>query len=343
MKISFKKLLVTAFTLIIFTGCQQKDSSNLNNVNSEKLPDQEGWNSTITATTNGRITARINYGYMKKFNKKKLVFFEDGITIDFFNEEGQHTSKLTSQKGKLDEKTNNVEAYENVVLVSDSGYTLQTEKLWWDNTIEKVISDQFVTITTIENDTLHGVGFESDRTLVNWTINEVRGKTAKNFDLNFTKEKPLSGDAAKKEETQITNEKGQVIATIKYSTKQSNDEKKELCFNEGIIVDFFDDAGQHITKLTADEGKLKTTNNIEAYGHVAVVSDSGLTLKTEQLKWDNANKKFISDQFVTITTAELVKFTGIGFESDKTLLNWMIKEVSADTTENSALQNKITK
>ena len=137
---------------------------------------------------------------MKRYNKKKVAYFDEGIVVDFFDENGQHTSKLTSNKGKLDENTNNVEAYENVVVVSDSGITLETEKLWWDNALEKVISDQFVTITTIENDTLYGVGFESDQTLSNWKISEVRGKTYKKFDLDFNKKKTSESDSTIKEE-----------------------------------------------------------------------------------------------------------------------------------------------
>ena len=205
-----KKLLTLIFFLIAVWGCQQKGSSNFNKVDTKLLPDQEGWNSTIIATTNGQVTASIKYGYMKKYNKKKLVFFEEGVTVDFYNNEGEHTSKLTSEKGKLDENTNNVEAYENVVLVSDSGYTLKTEKLWWDNVVEKVISDQFVTITTIDKDTLYGVGFESDRTLVNWAINEVRGKTDKKFDLNLKKEKLSPSDTTQTEVTRVTDSEEQV-------------------------------------------------------------------------------------------------------------------------------------
>jgi len=205
-----KKLLIVVFFSIVVWGCEQKGSSNSNKVDTKILPDQEGWNSTIIATTNGQVTASIKYGYMKKYNKKKIVFFEEGVIVDFFNNEGEHTSKLTSEKGKLDENTNNVEAYENVVLVSDSGYTLKTEKLWWDNVVEKVISDQFVTITTIDKDTLYGVGFESDRTLVNWKINEVRGKTDKKFDLNLKNEKLMLSDTTQKEETRITDFEKQV-------------------------------------------------------------------------------------------------------------------------------------
>ena len=187
----FNIFLIISF--LIF-GCQQKNETNVNDVDTSKLPDQEGWNSTLIATKSGQVSAIIKYGYMKRFNKKKIVYFEDGVHVDFYNAVGEHTSKLTSNKGKLDENTNNVEAHENVEVVSDSGITLKTEKLWWDNTLEKVVSDQFVTITTTEKDTLYGIGFESDQTLSNWIIKEVKGKTDKKFNLELDKQKSTTPD-----------------------------------------------------------------------------------------------------------------------------------------------------
>ena len=198
---SIKNKLLILFIPILIWGCQQKNDSNLNNnTNKANFPDQESWNSTLIATNKGQVTATIKYGHMTRFNKKRLVLFDEGIVVDFFDENGQHTSKLTSIKGKLDEKTNNVEAYDSVDVVSDSGITLITDKLWWDNAIEKIVTDQFVTITTVENDTLYGVGFESDQTLSNWMIKEPRGKTDKQIDLSFKKRKSLNSDSTQKEE-----------------------------------------------------------------------------------------------------------------------------------------------
>jgi len=122
---------------------------------------------------------------MERYNKRKIVNFSDNVLVDFYDEMGNHTSQLTSDKGRLNESSNNVEAFGNVVVVSDSGITLQTEKIWWDNATEKVVSDQFVTITTAEQDTLYGVGFESDQNLSNWIIKEVRGKTQKSLDISL--------------------------------------------------------------------------------------------------------------------------------------------------------------
>jgi len=183
----FFKLLI--LILLLISGCRREDNAVNNHPNNLEFPDQESWNSKLTTTKNGQVTAIINYGHMRRFNKNQSVLFDEQIEIDFFDRNGNHSSRLTSNKGMMNEKEDKVIAYENVVVVSDSGINLKTEKLWWDNAIEKVVTDQFITITTDKNDTLYGVGFESDQKLSNWMIKEVRGKTDKNIDLKFKKRK----------------------------------------------------------------------------------------------------------------------------------------------------------
>jgi len=116
--------------------------------------------------------------------------------IDFFDTEGEHNSKLTSVNGRLNEATNDIEAFGNVVVISDTGITLQTERLRWDNNIEKIISNEFVTIITADQDTFFGKGFESDQNLNNWRILDFSGKTSRGFDLNFQlKKESAAGDS----------------------------------------------------------------------------------------------------------------------------------------------------
>ena len=186
MKPLFKNMLM--LTIILFycfssSTCQKNDESGTAKTTETEYPDQEGWNSTMTSTKEGILSAVIQYGHMKRFKKSKVVEFDGGIKIDFYDENGNHTSQLTSVRGKLNEGTNDIEAMENVVVVSDSGINLKTEQIWWDNSVEKVVTDKYVTITTNKNDTLYGFGFESDQYLDNWSIRKVSGKAGRGLDL----------------------------------------------------------------------------------------------------------------------------------------------------------------
>ena len=61
-----------------------------------------------------------------------------------------------------------------VVVVSDSGTTVTTEKLYWDNKRRKVHSDLFVRVVS-PREIIQGVGFEADENLDNYTIYKTSG------------------------------------------------------------------------------------------------------------------------------------------------------------------------
>ena len=67
-----------------------------------------------------------------------------------------------------------MKAIGNVVAISDSGITLYTDTLYWDAKNEKMSTEDSVMITTLEKDTLYGIGFESDSDLENWVINAIK-------------------------------------------------------------------------------------------------------------------------------------------------------------------------
>jgi hypothetical protein len=71
-------------------------------------------------------------------------------------------------------QTNDLTAYGNVVVVSDSGIVLQTEVLFWDNEKQKIISEVPVRFTT-KDDTLIGDSFVSNPDLTNYEIRNARG------------------------------------------------------------------------------------------------------------------------------------------------------------------------
>lgn len=177
----FKKIFFCSLALVCL-GCRSQEQQTVTPPNYEG-PDQEGWNSRITVTSNGRTTAVVQYAHMEKFSKRRETKFDGGIVVDFYNTAGQHTSNLVSERGVLYEDTNDVEALGNVVVKSDSGMTVWTQRLRWENARQKIVSNDFVTIATAENDTLHGQGFIADQNLKVWSIRRPSGVSQKKIDL----------------------------------------------------------------------------------------------------------------------------------------------------------------
>jgi LPS export ABC transporter protein LptC len=180
MRFLFPGLLV----LWLIIGCTSRQSSNQIQTDSTEVPEQELWESTVILSNNGTITSRVQAGHIARFKGRDETQLDSGVVVDFYNKEGQHTSVLTSERGTVKGDSNDLYAWGNVVVISDSGQVLRTEAIRWDHNTDKIISDTFVTITT-KFDTLYGFGLISDGTLENWEIKQPTGKTVRLIPLDL--------------------------------------------------------------------------------------------------------------------------------------------------------------
>ncbi|MBN4081132.1 LPS export ABC transporter periplasmic protein LptC [Caldithrix abyssi] len=133
-------------------------------------PDAESWEATITLTNEGAKRAVIRSGHLEKYNKRNYILLDQNVNADFFNAEEVFTTNLTSKIAEVDNEKDFLVAIGDVVVVSDSGVTLFTDTLSWDNVKEKVFTDDSVIFITENQDTLYGIGFQSDMELNNWKI-----------------------------------------------------------------------------------------------------------------------------------------------------------------------------
>ena len=160
--------IVPFFICFIF-GCQVSELER-SGKSRQGLPDAESWNATITLTNKGAKRAVIRAGHLEKYNERQYILLNEEVDADFFNENEVYTTNLKSKIAEVDEEEDFLIAIGNVIVVSDSGVTLFTDTLSWDNVREKVYTDDKVIFITEEQDTLYGIGFESDVELDNWKI-----------------------------------------------------------------------------------------------------------------------------------------------------------------------------
>lgn len=170
-----KNILIYLSIAIITISCStvEEDSAI---VEESRYPDQESWNTEIVLTKDGQKRAVVLAGHLTKYNDESVVILDEKVDVDFFDEEQSHLSHLKSHKARVNERTNDLLAQGNVVVVSDSGVTLYTEELCWNHKRERIISDVFITLVS-DKDTLTGIGFESDSDLRNWIIEKPAGVT----------------------------------------------------------------------------------------------------------------------------------------------------------------------
>jgi len=157
--------------LFLFTGCDTKDVKPpiSNSIHSRELPVQESWNSTVFFTDSGKTKAILYTGHLQVYNIGKETLLDEGLKVDFFNSVEQKTTTLTSKRGRVDERTNDLYALDSVVAINDSGIVVKTDELKWRNRDKKIVSDKFVTIDS-PSEHIEGFGFESDQHLRNYVI-----------------------------------------------------------------------------------------------------------------------------------------------------------------------------
>ena len=159
----------------LFITCGSREESD-NSDTTEEVIENEIWNPLIILS---REETKIIAAKAEKLYKSldEMALLVGNVEIDFFSEEGDHISILYSDSAQINEQSNNLHANGNVFVISDSGYTLTTSKILWDNRYKMIIAEDSVMFTTTEGDTMYGVGFESDMDLDQWRIFRIFGVT----------------------------------------------------------------------------------------------------------------------------------------------------------------------
>jgi LPS export ABC transporter protein LptC len=164
-----KIILILSLTILVISCSDQKVKPSIDpSLNVEELPAQESWDATIFFSDSGRTTAILKAGHLQMFSESQETILDDGVKVDFYNEEEIKTTTLTSKRGRVDDATRDLYAMDSVVVESDS-VTIKTDELKWRNSDKKIVSDKFVTIIS-PKENIQGYGFESDQHLENYVI-----------------------------------------------------------------------------------------------------------------------------------------------------------------------------
>jgi len=174
MKILYSEIIIVLFIFsVIFYACEDKMEPPKTNFKSGEIPDQESWNSKVAFSDSGNIKAILHATHISVYNEKGYTLVDSGAVVDFYKS-GEIVSTLTGKRGKIIEVTKDIEIYDSVTVINKEGSILRTEKLYWNNKLQKVSSDVFVKIKS-PKENIEGIGFESDQNLKNYTIFKVTG------------------------------------------------------------------------------------------------------------------------------------------------------------------------
>lgn len=181
--ITHRELINIVCILFLVVACQDSAVIKQRGSTKDMFPDHESWVSTFTITRHDKVVAVANSQRMIKYNDRNVAHLVGNVDVDFFNEQGSHVSRLFADSADVNMQQNAMSAFGNVRVRSDSGLVLMTETLRWEDKYDMVTTNDTVMFTTPENDTIYGVGFESDVDLTHWKIYQPWGVTAREFDV----------------------------------------------------------------------------------------------------------------------------------------------------------------
>lgn len=181
LKIGYFKFLLSFFFIIclsfVILSCEDKFKPTQSNLNTDDIPSQESWNSEVIFSDSGNVKAVLKAGHISVYANKGYTLIDSGATVYFYKNKIK-VSTLTGKRGKIYDRTRDIEVYDSVKVINNEGSELQTQKLLWSNKLQRVSSDEFVKINT-PTESIEGIGFESDQSLKNYKIFKVSGTFTK--------------------------------------------------------------------------------------------------------------------------------------------------------------------
>jgi LPS export ABC transporter protein LptC len=106
-----------------------------------------------------------------------------GVHALFYDDQLNVKSRLDADYGIRYEKEQKMEARKNVVVINEKGDMLNTEHLIWDERKEKLLSNEFVKITT-KDEIIYGNGFEANQNFTKYRIFNIKGTLSINNAAN---------------------------------------------------------------------------------------------------------------------------------------------------------------
>jgi LPS export ABC transporter protein LptC len=170
-----KKLFLLLLTACSMVSCENNESEISRITAKPNDPVEEIAGLQTIYSDSGAIKVLLEAPVMRKvLVPKQITELPKGMKISFYDAEMNVISKMKSNYAIHYEQEHRWEARNNVEVVNVKGEKLNTEKLIWDERANKLLSDNFVKITT-SKEIIMGNGFEADQDFSHYKIFNVTG------------------------------------------------------------------------------------------------------------------------------------------------------------------------
>ena len=173
-------IFLLLFAIVVMTGCENDLEKVKLYSKAELIPQESAKSIKIIYSDSARVKVEITAPVLNRFqNENPYIEMPKGLRTIFYNERLEVNSRLDAKYGIRYERDQRMEARKNVVVINENGDRLETEHLIWDERKEKLISNEFVKITT-KDEIIFGNGFEANQDFSKYKIFNIKGTISLN-------------------------------------------------------------------------------------------------------------------------------------------------------------------
>jgi LPS export ABC transporter protein LptC len=167
--------LIASLVLIGSYACENDLSKVKLYEKGGKGPVESAKNMTILYSDSGAVKMQIKAPVLNRYETENpYTEMPKGVEELFYDSSMHITSKLKAEYAIRYDRELRMEARKNVVVVNSKGEQLNTEHLVWDERKQKLKSDEFVKITTLD-EIIYGNGFEANQDFSQYRIFNIKG------------------------------------------------------------------------------------------------------------------------------------------------------------------------
>jgi LPS export ABC transporter protein LptC len=168
--------------LLLLTGCARQSDTLPPGVPMEDVPDQETWDIALSLSMDGQPRALVRAPYLARYERADSTFARFGPTAEDTSrvavrvyDDGQPTATVESDRLIYFDEERRFVAEGRVVVQTETGKTLRSESLTWDEAERSLRTDGFVRITT-PTERLQGYQLVADEGLETYTLARITGQ-----------------------------------------------------------------------------------------------------------------------------------------------------------------------
>ncbi|MCU0330782.1 MAG: LPS export ABC transporter periplasmic protein LptC [Candidatus Kapabacteria bacterium] len=167
---------IVGMLVVLVASCGQQPAAVQKPEGGTDIPTHTSYAITVRFTDSSHTKARLSATVGRVWEGRQETTVQGNVVVDFYSKtSGRRIARLTADSAHIDDRTKMMRAIGNVIVVSDSSQTtLSTPSMLWDSHRERLSSTEAVRIVT-PNESIDGIGFESDQALTDYRIFKVRG------------------------------------------------------------------------------------------------------------------------------------------------------------------------